>query len=41
MIEDEAGKSITEFSGRKNGFEIYRLNKMNQHKMKEIPVLFS
>jgi NAD+ synthase len=40
MMEDEAGKSITEFSGReKTVFDIYkRLNKTNQHKMKEIPV---
>lgn len=40
MIQDQEGKAITDFSGReKTVFEIYkRLNKMNQHKMKEIPV---
>jgi NAD+ synthase len=40
MMENEAEKSITEFSGReKTVFDIYkRLNKTNQHKMKEIPV---
>ncbi|TDE06292.1 NAD(+) synthase [Flavobacterium hiemivividum] len=40
MLHDQAGKSIEEFSEReKKVFEIYkRLNKINQHKMKEIPV---
>ena len=40
MIQDQKGKAITDFSGReKTVFEIYkRLNKINQHKMKEIPV---
>lgn len=40
MIQDEEGKANTDFSGReKIVFEIYkRLNKINQHKMKEIPV---
>jgi NAD+ synthase len=40
MIQDQEGKAITDFSGReKTVFEIYkRLNKINQHKMKEIPV---
>jgi len=40
MTQDQAGKSSTEFSGReKTVFDIYkRLNKINQHKMKEIPV---
>lgn len=40
MLQDQAGKSIEEFSEReKTVFEIYkRLNKINQHKMKEIPV---
>jgi NAD+ synthase len=42
MLEDEAGKTANDFSGRqKTVFEIYkRLNKINQHKMKEIPVCF-
>jgi NAD+ synthase len=42
MLEDEAGKAATDFSGRqKTVFEIYkRLNKINQHKMREIPVCF-
>ncbi|NGY36174.1 NAD(+) synthase [Flavobacterium sp. XN-5] len=40
MLHDQSGKSIEEFSEReKKVFEIYkRLNKINQHKMKEIPV---
>ncbi|MDD5151063.1 MAG: NAD(+) synthase [Flavobacterium sp.] len=40
MIEDEKGKTAADFSGReKNIFEIYKkLNRINQHKMKEIPV---
>ena len=40
MNQDQAGKSSTDFSGReKTVFDIYkRLNKINQHKMKEIPV---
>ncbi|CAM2792526.1 NAD(+) synthase [Flavobacterium frigoris] len=40
MIQDQEGKAITDFSAReKIVFEIYkRLNKINQHKMKEIPV---
>lgn len=40
MNQDQPGKSSTDFSGReKTVFEIYkRLNKINQHKMKEIPV---
>jgi NAD+ synthase len=40
MLEDEAGKTANEFSGReKIVFEIYkRLNKTNQHKMNMIPV---
>lgn len=40
MIQDQEGKAITDFSGReKTVFKIYkRLNKINQHKMKEIPV---
>ncbi|SDX33275.1 NAD(+) synthase [Flavobacterium degerlachei] len=40
MLEDEAGKTANDFSGRqKTVFEIYkRLNKINQHKMREIPV---
>lgn len=40
MIEDENGKSASSFSGReKTVFEIYKkLNALNQHKMKEIPV---
>lgn len=40
MLHDQSGKSIKEFSEReKKVFEIYkRLNKINQHKMKEIPV---
>jgi NAD+ synthase len=42
MLEDEAGKTANDFSGRqKTVFEIYkRLNKINQHKMREIPVCF-
>lgn len=42
MLEDEAGKTANDFSGRqKTVFEIYKhLNKINQHKMKEIPVCF-
>ncbi|EIA09100.1 NAD(+) synthase [Flavobacterium frigoris] len=42
MIEDESGKKAADFSGRqKTVFEIYkRLNKINQHKMREIPVCF-
>jgi NAD+ synthase len=40
MLEDEAGRTANEFSGReKIVFEIYkRLNKTNQHKMNMIPV---
>lgn len=40
MLEDEAGKTNNDFSGReKTVFEIYKtLNKTNQHKMREIPV---
>ena len=40
MNQDQAGKSNSDFSGReKTVFDIYkRLNKINQHKMKEIPV---
>jgi NAD+ synthase len=40
MLENEAGKKITDFSDReKVVFEIYqRLNKSNQHKMNGIPV---
>lgn len=40
MIEDESGKKSNEFSGReKIVFDIYKkLNTINQHKMKEIPV---
>lgn len=40
MIEDEAGKSANDFSGReKTVFEIYkRLNTNNKHKMDPIPV---
>ena len=40
MNQDQAGKSSADFSGReKTVFDIYkRLNKINQHKMKEIPV---
>jgi NAD+ synthase len=40
MLEAEAGKTATDFSGRqKTVFEIYkRLNKTNQHKMQKIPV---
>ena len=40
MLEDGKGKSSTDFSGReKIVFEIYkRLNTINQHKMREIPV---
>ncbi len=40
MIEDEKGKIPADFSGReKTAFEIYkRLNRINQHKMVEIPV---
>lgn len=42
MLEDEAGKTANDFSGRqKTVFEIYKhLNKINQHKIKEIPVCF-
>src|SRR3970282_629109 len=40
MLEDEAGKTADDFTGRqKIVFEIYKcLNKTNQHKMREIPV---
>ena len=40
MLQDEAGKSMADFSGREMiVFEIYkRLNKANQHKMNSIPV---
>jgi NAD+ synthase len=40
MLEDEKRKSINDFNGReKIVFEIYKkLNTINQHKMKEIPV---
>lgn len=40
MLEDEKGKLNTDFSGReKTVFEIYkRLNTINKHKMKAIPV---
>jgi NAD+ synthase len=40
MIQDESGKSANDFSGREKAvFEIYkRLNTINQHKMKPIPV---
>jgi NAD+ synthase len=40
MLEDEKGKNSEQFSGRKKiVFEIYqKLNTMNQHKMREIPV---
>jgi NAD+ synthase len=42
MLENEAGKSAEDFSGReKIVFEIYkRLNTINQHKMLAIPVCF-
>jgi NAD+ synthase len=42
MLENEAGKSAEDFSGReKIVFEIYkRLNNINQHKMLAIPVCF-
>ena len=40
MTESEKGKAAADFSGReKTVFEIYkRLNTINQHKMKAIPV---
>jgi NAD+ synthase len=40
MIQDQEGKSATDFSDRKKiVYEIYkRLNKINQHKMKSIPI---
>jgi len=40
MLEDEAGKSANDFSGRqKIVFENYKcLNETNQHKMKKIPI---
>lgn len=40
MIEDEKGKTASDFSDRERKvFEIYkRLNQINQHKMREIPV---
>ena len=40
MLQDEKGKVSNDFSGReKEAFEIYkRLNTINQHKMKEIPI---
>jgi NAD+ synthase len=40
MLQDQAGKLSDDFSGReKTVFDIYkRLNRINQHKMKEIPV---
>ena len=40
MVQNESGKSADDFSGReKIIFEIYkRLNTINQHKMKPIPV---
>jgi len=40
MLEDEAGKSAEHFDGReKKVFEIFKkLNTINQHKMREIPV---
>ena len=40
MLQDEKGKSVDSFSGREQTvFEIYkRLNTVNQHKMKPIPV---
>jgi NAD+ synthase len=40
MIQDQEGKSATDFSDRKRiVYEIYkRLNKINQHKMKSIPI---
>ena len=44
MLEDEKGKTLVDFSGREQiVFKIYkRLNTINQHKMREIPVcLFS
>jgi NAD+ synthase len=42
MIEDQAGKTVDDFSGRQQiVFEIYkRLNTINQHKMTPIPVCF-
>ena len=42
MIEDQAGKTADDFSGRQQiVFEIYkRLNTINQHKMTPIPVCF-
>jgi NAD+ synthase len=41
MIQDQEGKSATDFSDRKRiVYEIYkRLNKINQHKMKSIPIV--
>lgn len=40
MLEDEKGKASDDFSGRKQEvFKIYkRLNTINQHKMKPIPI---
>lgn len=40
MLADESGKTATDFSGReRTAFEIYkRLNTINQHKMKAIPI---
>lgn len=42
MLEDEEGKIASDFAGReKIVFEIYKkLNTINQHKMREIPVCF-
>ena len=42
MLENEAGKSSDDFSGRKKiVLDIYkRLNTINQHKMTAIPVCF-
>ena len=42
MLENEAGKSSDDFSGReKIVLDIYkRLNTINQHKMTAIPVCF-
>jgi NAD+ synthase len=42
MLEDEAGKTANDFSGRqKKVFETYKsLNRTNQHKMRKIPICF-
>jgi NAD+ synthase len=39
MIQDQEGKSATDFLIEKNSLRnIQRLNKINQHKMKSIPI---